>query len=565
MSRQNQGRTFFGTNGTPAAINVTFGNTSPTLDALPRPATAGDIRILTDQANPNDLKWVCTVSGTPGTWVLVSAGGGSGGDILVFESINLVGTKLAAFVTTGKPQGTIAYVGNDTFVGQHSVQDFFVLKYGENLSPDGKVVVNSSTFLADGAQWVRMMIFNPANQQRAFWSVDPANSTGLASDENSGWGATMAAADLNPLRTMSELKRRTAGIRYSGTVVFHQLSSAVSGEPLDISTLNGNGYPVWLGKKAQVFPAGAGTTPLTTYAAANPAGNTGVQISIAALPVSFTASGLVGLCIESADGTRCAMIQKDLGSKTARITQPCNPDVVNFATPTAQVFTAGEEVRIVSFPVLPCAPFATSGQGYAGFSDVSLVSADFTDYDFGAWQVLGGRYTTGGSGINFRGNVTSDCCQYASGTVFVADGRFSNRFCGARGANITPILGGFFSIDHAPFDFQASKIQAQVGAFAAYGVESDIGVFDCPANFLGFITGAQLGQSMRFNPTTRLYGTGNVGYLAAVEQGITIVFFAIANCFATTAAAKPLALEGVEYAYADMPVTSTRLGGILTP
>jgi hypothetical protein len=255
------------------------------------------------------------------------------------------------------------------------------LRYGENLSPNGLTVVNSSTFLADGAQWVRLEIFNQANQQRAFWSIDPANTTGLASDENSGWGATMAAADLNPLRTMGELKRRTKGVLYSGTAVFHQLSSMVSGEPLEISTVNGNGYPVWLGKKAQVFPAGGGTTALTTYAAANPAGNTGVQISIAALPVSFTASGLVGLCIESADGTRCAMIQKDLGAKTARITTPTNPDIVNFGTATAQVFTAGEQVRIVSFPTLPVCPFATSGEGYCGLSDVDLISADFDDYD----------------------------------------------------------------------------------------------------------------------------------------------------------------------------------------
>jgi hypothetical protein len=99
-----------------------------------------------------------------------------------------------------------------------------------------------------------------------------------------------------------------------------------------------------------------------------------------------------------------------------------------------------------------------------------------------------------------------------------------------------------------------------------YGVETDMGVFDCPANFLGFLSATHYGgQVARMSGTARLYGTGNVGYLAAVGQGASVTFFDIANCFATTAAAKPLSLESVEYNYADMPITTTRFGGILPP
>ncbi len=87
-----------------------------------------------------------------------------------------------------------------------------------------------------------------------------------------------------------------------------------------------------------------------------------------------------------------------------------------------------------------------------------------------------------------------------------------------------------------------------------YGVEADFGVYDSPGLFLGHGPEAQPGQPVRFNSAGRLYGTGNVGYLIDVNRGTNVHFFAAANCFATTAAAKPINFVGVEKNYADLPL-----------
>ncbi len=556
MSRQNQGRTFFGTNGVPTAINVTFGNASPTLDLLPLPASAGDIRILTDQANPNDLKWVCTVSGTPGTWVLVSAGGGSGGDILVFESINLVGTKLAAFDTTGKLQGTIAYVGNDTFAGQHSVQDFFILKYGENLSPDGKVVVNSPTFLADGAQWVRMLIHNQANEQRGFWCIDPQNTTGVAHDENSGWGLTQALARLNPLRTIEELDRRMVGVIINSEVIFEQYSSFTgpqNGQLTNIRTKNGDGFPIWSGFKTAIY-----TGVLTAVSAENPAANTRTMLTAVGLGAAH-----VGKFIMNAAGTKSAFVQKDMGGGQVGVTLP----TLGRATPYTQgqaTFTVGETVSVFTLPTLFNWPFPESVL-YPAMTWVEWHSGFASDEMAGSHpSIFGVRVNnltcTGPSGF-------FDGCLFAASGFLTAPGNLALQNCGILNGFLT-VLSGLINIGHNTLDIQNGTLMLSGGAVLTGGtVTTGIGAFDCtgaaPGTGLGaLVIQRGVGGRIQLAPTGHIYGSGNTGYLVVAAVGTQSTVPDGANCTATTTAAKPLFVEGVEYDYADIPISTTNLTGL---
>jgi hypothetical protein len=73
-------------------------------------------------------------------------------------------------------------------------------------------VVNSPTFATDGAQWKRMGVVDQQAIQKVYWSVDPQNTSTVASDENTGWGLSPSAADVHPLRSMHALNERLRGI-----------------------------------------------------------------------------------------------------------------------------------------------------------------------------------------------------------------------------------------------------------------------------------------------------------------------------------------------------------------
>ncbi len=499
-------------------------------------------------------------------------GGLIGTGVLQFDSVRVVGVQLAGFVTSGLPPGTIAYVGNDTYAGKNSVHDNYRLVYGESLTVDttlGLDVVNSPTFALDGAQWIRLEEINQQASQKLFWALDPSNSTGVATDENTGWGASQNDADAFPLLTMKELVRRTRGAVYTSTVVFHQLSDMNVGcEPLDVETRDGNGYPVWLGKDVQVFPSGTGTVALTTYSGAVPASNLGPQISVSSLPVSFTASGLVGLFIESADGTRIARVQKDLGSKTARITTPCNPDVFTYNSGDLQTFTNGEQVRFVSFPQLTCSPFKTSGIAYGGISDVRMrpVDGSYSQYDFGSVNTLMMRAIIDGAFMKASSSTSGNAlgCVGIDGYVILSGGVFTVRFGGALNAEIYPLDGGALIVEHAPWDMQGSQVIVQNSSFTTYGAESSLSIFDSPRSAIYSGGGTSLGIPIRINPGAMLYGTGNLNYLVVATKGTVTLMSFPANCFATTSAAKPLLLGTVEKDYADLPVVDlTTLTGML--
>ncbi len=441
-----------------------------------------------------------------------------------------------------------------------TVGDFFKFKAGSTATPVANVVVPSSDGLG---QFHRMGIPNQTFLSASFWSLDPANSTGRASDENAGWGVTQAAADLVPLLTMAELKRRTAGARYAGTVVFHQMSAATTGETLDISTVDGNGYPVWVGTKSQVYPS-SGTVALTTYTAANPAGNAGVQISLTSLPTSFTASGLVGMFIESADGTRIARVLKDLGTKTARITTPCNPDIVNASIGTAQVFTNGEQVRFVTFSRLPCAPFPSRGISYAGVTDVSFEPSIYEEYDFGTVNMYVARAVAAvGASFKAAGTVGGNnigCVGFGNAAtstdVYFTGGIWATAFCGAIKCVLTPQASATLLANHAPLDLQASRVAVTTGGmFTGFGPESVVSAFDTTLQTFS-TSGPQAGNGVpfRFNPTTAIYGTGNTSYIFAVLPGQVALVPSAANCYVATSFAHPL-LFGVAVVkdFADLP------------
>ena len=82
-----------------------------------------------------------------------------------------------------------------------SVRDYFQVVPSGGYTADGITLVT----LSDGRIGKRLMVRDPFwIAQQTWWSVDPANG----SDWNTGYGATMAAADASPLKSFKELYRR---------------------------------------------------------------------------------------------------------------------------------------------------------------------------------------------------------------------------------------------------------------------------------------------------------------------------------------------------------------------
>ena len=492
------------------------------------------------------------------------AGGGGGGGTVVpvisVDSVHTVGVKLDAIVTTGMVKGTLAYVGNDSFVGQGSVHRYYTLVYSENNPTSGTdlEVVNSPTFGADGAQWLSLDTVNQQALSKGFWSIDEA----AGQDENDGWGATEAAADAHPLKTMAELNRRIFGANYAGTVVFHQLSTITTLTTLtNAKTRDGNGFIIWKGKKTVIFTGNIGV-----FTAANPAGAAGTQITIPGLPVSFTASGLVGFMIESTNEARLAWIQKDMGAKTARITVPSDVDVTTFNTGTVQVFANGEAIRVVTVPNLPGSPFLPNGSLFCAVTAVNLTDGGaFNEVDFGGNTVYMGR-TSIQTAMRARANTLGNqiaACQMKGVIRPISGGTWSFDF-GALLNTTMLIQQAAVSISHSPIDLQASNIELDTGAaFNGFGALSHLACFDSIANIV-LVSGdaASNGRVVRLNGATFIYGTGNTVAIASVRGGATMTLVPVAQTPIGTTVL-PLIVAGISYNFADMPIVDANtLAGI---
>ncbi len=284
-------------------------------------------------------------------------GGGPGEGTLFVDSIAHGGVTLPSIVTGSLQAATLAYVGEILSVG-----DWFYLVRGQGLTADNINVVNSGT--EAGAQWVRMNIPNQVwlahTTVAAFWAVDPVGGN----DENRGCGATLAAARLVPLKTQAELNRRFSGavniapqIELQGNIP----NSDDIGFP-NLRTQTRDLIPIVTGR---IDPVGGTVNPpvfsgaITGYVTAVPATNTPFQMTIAGLPVSWTASGLIGFMIQKNDGSKTAWALADLGAKTARISEPRTSSTISPGVPTN--FVVGETVNVYRLFTVPTWPFGQWG------------------------------------------------------------------------------------------------------------------------------------------------------------------------------------------------------------
>jgi len=436
-----------------------------------------------------------------------------------------------------------------------TVGDFFRFQRGGTAT----VVANQVVASLDGqGQWHRMGIPNQMYLAAKFWAISETSG----SDESRGWGSTQAEADLVPIKTMAELDCRLSGcLSLPSGWTCHQLSNITVGLPLkNARSSEASLTPQWVGTRTTVF-----TSAGTTYTAENAAANTGPTLAISTLPVSWTASGYVGKLVVSGDGLRCAWALKDNGSKTARLTAPCNPVAATGSVGTEQAFVNGETVNVVDLSALPCWPFREDMAG-AIVSDVAITTASVTRtlVLFGAsTSLIRSSLTTFKADARPGVLVAFGSVLFGSGFLFGAD--YSTAFCGALNASLGVSGRASFSVSHSEFDMQNSNIViSAMAGFTAFGTDSHLAIFDCTATALVVSDEAALGKAVRFNQLATIYGSGNTAAILSIPSGVLASLPPAALCTVTTSFGSTLTVVGVAKNFADMPyVDTTKLSGVV--
>lgn len=212
---------------------------------------------------------------------------------------------------------------------------------------------------------------NQSLASRSAWFIDPING------RNTNSGTTLGTA----IQTRSEFARRMWGVSLTQNITVTITSSLLAGDdiqPLIFGSV-GSGWAVnYVG-----VPVVAFTGVITGYVNRNAAANTVAQMTIAGLPVSWTASGLVTHIVEWTDGVGAfirAVVVSDLGARTAWVSPPLNQlsQTTNFVNGTTVNVYTMPNIRV---PVI-----------VGNFNTFSYLDATFWNCEYGSTRLL---YCTG--------------------------------------------------------------------------------------------------------------------------------------------------------------------------
>lgn len=428
-------------------------------------------------------------------------GGGGGGGGLGVQSVATY-ADLAALASASLTDGTLAYV--------QSTLEYFVL-VTSGAATRTNVRVAASGFA--GHQWSRIIKRNVQWEVQATWVIDPTNSTGLASDDNTGVDAT------HPLLTWQECSMRlwTAEIGQATTIAALG-DQQVGDTPVFSYFLRpGGGTMSMTGTPTIVY-----SSTVTGYVAAA-FGTTAAddnEFSDTAVPGgTFTAAGALakGVLLRRTNGTVIyAPVLKDLGSTTCRIGQPQNPA----STSAAVAFAIGDSYQLLRLPKMLS----------LRVNDQSLINnapTKLTTFEFSVAQGLAPGavtltqcYISGG----FRGTgaiTCSGCCVDTGGPPPQAIGQnLSFSMCSFKGTGATT-----YSFSNAAINTEGSVLSLQgcqvvmasgvwnAGQFAVYD-NTNAGAFPAP---VGCDTGG------RFHFLGPISGKGCTHKLVCARQSTQIV------------------------------------------
>ncbi len=381
----------------------------------------------------------------------------------------------------------------------------------------------------------------PAWWSQTAWFIDPQNSSGLASDANSGLTNT------TPLRTWTEMARR-----WNGAVLFNPSGYTITlmsdGNASDAVSMN-----VQIGNNSGVLLVGVptviytGTVTAYTAAGSGPATDD-YELNDASIPSSFTASGLLAdglIAQQTTTANRWFFVVKDRGSKTARITIPAN------AASGAGALTNGATYVVERLPKL----YGLQWQNMSSLSTTvtrlgySLIWDDSPDP---GWQQA--TYSR-----CWRGTATDTDMSFSFSNSAIATGITANFREGRAQANFqlglsrTQMFIEYGELIMAGTVFQGSGIELARGSVLT--LPSRISVYDASAVAIASDTGARA----IFTGSGNLSGSGNSGNLLSVASGAWDIYDNTPVAAGSTSSTQ-ISVNGTGYTVAALPVSDPNSG-----
>lgn len=314
----------------------------------------------------------------------------------------------------------------------------------------------------------------------------------------------------------------------------------------NIRGYNGNGLPSFQGKKTQV---GSDFT-VTAYATAVPASNTGYLLSAVGIGTAAT----VGNQVINAAGTRTAWVLEVISANQVRVSTVTNSDLTAF-TYAGGNFTAAETVRLYTVPSIPSWPFGSDVM-YPGCQDLEIQgelagTGTFDQAVLGSslpavfrCRINGWKSSGGGEGV-FGGCLFTSHASVISANACVFAGCALDRTSLTVADGVPLAIEVGFDVSGAGsklFIIQSGKVIGTSGV--------KVGVF----NTNQIAIDNQLGGRFQLPSAATgcaLYGSGNSNYIYSGGD-MTEARLPKTNCTATTSAATPLNVGGVDKNYADI-------------
>lgn len=372
-------------------------------------------------------------------------------------------------------------------------------------SPSASTVVDGitvvSSFVGGGRVWVRDTGSNPEWLDRDTWWVD--STTG--NNENTGLTGPTALADF------AELARRWAGepLTPTGGTVTINWAGPYTGPDLVITpSLKGVTMNV-VGPTPTLLYGGSATAGTV---AANPAAGTTSVLKDSAIPVSWTASGLVKKFIQLTSGANMGAggwSTKDLGgvTKSCQFTPFWNPGTFSAVAPAV-----GDQFKVYDLAAFNASVRISSDDGFITFTNFSQQGANRR------FEVVGGSAVV----LQFCENITSGFgpvqslagsfldfagTHMGSGTIVQANPGGQIEIDASFVERTVEALGGIIE-SFADTDFYCaarSCLRTDAGGVLLLG--SNIGMFDSTAQDMVAVGIGCPPSSI----SVRLWGAGNAG------------------------------------------------------
>ena len=366
--------------------------------------------------------------------------------------------------------------------------------------------------------------FLPAKAGAAFY-IDPANSTGAASDSNSGRSSASPWLTVAPLAPI----RLTA---LAGPIDIYVLSDFPAGAPTwQLETSGGGTGPLWI-HGTQVVLASETFTAIQAY-------NIGLDIPLGGTVTGFNWTPYLGNSyIRIKNGALAGYVapireSPSLGVAIFGSLDTQNPFQDN---PTQAQLTYLAEFDIIRPTYLPSVVWRATGVTNFTTSQGNLVATDCQIYPPNNQFAL---IDCGGGFINLSGCILGNVQLCGDGRIYNINGVWLSAILVAMGAGGAVFCGGgcayqgFISLNGGYLEVDGWGLEA---SFLEIG---NMGTFDC-LTFDCFNCDSAISLGPRANMSLlaehQWWGTGNTTYLVDIGSGATLTYGALYALLATCAA-----------------------------